>query len=591
MKKKSRRWFTILIVAFLGIIGLNFGHIHADDDDDYKIDQMDVDVKVLSDGDLYVKRTITYDFTDAYHNGVYYTQELPGEGASVVGVGIKDGYYNSNSIPINNSKEDGTCKVTKNFGELKFKVYAPEDSKATFNYRYIIHAGVTNYKDAARLNWQLIGTQWQQDLHNVNIKISFPDKISNLRKYTWCHSSENYKLTFDPALKSIKIHIPKVSKGNFVEVDTLFPTSITKNNTNKVDENIVKKVLSQERWIALKRKLGINTASIVVSVIMWMVVIILIIVVQLMYKGKKYFRYPKDIEHNFDIPKLSVPIVQSISRKGSLPNVEAFTGYILSLVRDKKISISKTENEDYKLKVEDQNWFNNPREEDLFLKNIILIVGKNNEVNVSEIRKTAGEDQMLNWEFRKWKHVIMKQVKDLGIFDKNKAIIEQIFLWLMIFYLACDFIIGIFCFNTLPEWELVLTPIPVLLGYYCYFHFFKHELTSTGIEQYKKIVGFKKMLKDISNLNTADVDSMNVWEDVLPYAVSFGRAKQVAKKLGTNFEKGYMEQELLALDFCDNFNVTFYESLDLSAASTISSTLNSSGSSGGFGGGSGGGAF
>ena len=52
-----------------------------------------------------------------------------------------------------------------------------------------------------------------------------------------------------------------------------------------------------------------------------------------------------------------------------------------------------------------------------------------------------------------------------------------------------------------------------------------------------------------------------------------------------------MEQELLALDFCDNFNVTFYESLDLSAASTISSTLNSSGSSGGFGGGSGGGAF
>ena len=397
-------------MAFLGIIGLNFGHVHADDDDDYKIDQMDVDVKVLSDGDLYVKRTITYDFTDAYHNGVYYTQELPGEGASVVGVGIKDGYYNSNSIPINNSKEDGTCKVTKNFGELKFKVYAPEDSKATFNYRYIIHAGVTNYKDAARLNWQLIGTQWQQDLHNVNIKISFPDKISNLRKYTWCHSSENYKLTFDPALKSIKIHIPKVSKGNFVEVDTLFPTSITKNNTNKVDENIVKKVLSQERWLALKRKLGINTASIVVSVIMWMVVIILIIVVQLMYKGKKYFRYPKDIEHNFDIPKLSVPIVQSISKKGSLPNVEAFTGYILSLVRDKKISISKTENEDYKLKVEDQNWFNNPREEDLFLKNIILIVGKNNEVNVSEIRKTAGEDQMLNWEFRKWKHVIMKQL-------------------------------------------------------------------------------------------------------------------------------------------------------------------------------------
>ena len=51
MKKKSRRWLTILIVAFLGIIGLNFGHVHADDDDDYKINQMDVDVKILPNGD------------------------------------------------------------------------------------------------------------------------------------------------------------------------------------------------------------------------------------------------------------------------------------------------------------------------------------------------------------------------------------------------------------------------------------------------------------------------------------------------------------------------------------------------------------
>ena len=59
MKKKSKRWLTILIVAFLGIIGLNFGHVHADDDDDYKINQMDVDVIILPNGDAEVTRSPT----------------------------------------------------------------------------------------------------------------------------------------------------------------------------------------------------------------------------------------------------------------------------------------------------------------------------------------------------------------------------------------------------------------------------------------------------------------------------------------------------------------------------------------------------
>ncbi len=84
---------------------------------------------------------------------------------------------------------------------------------------------------------------------------------------------------------------------------------------------------------------------------------------------------------------------------------------------------------------------------------------------------------------------------------------------------------------------------------------------------------------------------MSIWEDILPYAVSFGCAKQVADKLGTDFENEYIEQEL---DFCTNFNIIFSEVLDLSMMSLLSSDSNSSnnfGSSGGFGGGSGGGAF
>ena len=595
MKKKSRRWLTILIVAFLGIIGLNFGHVHADDDDDYEIDQMNVNVKVLSDGNVEVTRSVLYYFYNNFH-GIYYQQELPGKGASNVGVDLD--YIDDNlnqhrlKVPVNNSGKNNTCKVVQNNNLLKFKIYHKvSDNDLTVTYRYIIHGAVTNYKDAARLNWKIIGSQWDVPLHDVSINISFPSKVPGLKKYTWCHSLKKYKLTFGPSSKSIRIYVPKVSKGSFVEIDTLFPTTVTKNNENKININMVKMVLLQEKWLAFKKKLGINTTSVIVSTVMWLIVIIFIIVIQVMYRGKKYFKYPKDIGHNFDIPKLSVPIVQSISRKGSSPTTDAFTGYVLSLVRDKKISISKVKTGDYRITVENKKWFKNSHIEDAFFKKIILTVGKNKGVNISEIKRKANEDRMLGQEFLKWKHTIVKQVEKLDIFDKNKTKIEKLCLCLMAFYLICNFIIGIYCFSTLSEWILVLMPFFLLLGYYCYFRFFKSELTLKGVEQYKKVVGFKKMLKDISNLNTADVDSMSIWEDILPYAVSFGCAKQVADKLGTDFENEYIEQEL---DFCTNFNIIFSEVLDLSMMSLLSSDSNSSnnfGSSGGFGGGSGGGAF
>ena len=56
-------------MAFLGIIGLNFGHVHADDD--CEIDQMNVNVKVLSDGNVEVTRSVLYYFYNKFH-GIYY---------------------------------------------------------------------------------------------------------------------------------------------------------------------------------------------------------------------------------------------------------------------------------------------------------------------------------------------------------------------------------------------------------------------------------------------------------------------------------------------------------------------------------------
>lgn len=114
------------------------------------------------------------------------------------------------------------------------------------------------------------------------------------------------------------------------------------------------------------------------------------------------------------------------------------------------------------------------------------------------------------------------------------------------------------------------------------------------------------MLADIGNFKAKNIGELIFWEDVMPYAVTFGLSKLVIKQLNIEFTKeeltsvfpcndGYSD----TFDFNDVFSSSFDESLihsssdsDIGSSSTFGDSGGfSSGDSGGFGDGSGGGAF
>ena len=115
------------------------------------------------------------------------------------------------------------------------------------------------------------------------------------------------------------------------------------------------------------------------------------------------------------------------------------------------------------------------------------------------------------------------------------------------------------------------------------------------------------LIADIGNFKAKNIGELIFWEDVMPYAVTFGLSKLVIKQLNIEFTKeelasafpyndGYSD----TFDFNDVFSSSFDESLiQNSSASDIGSGSSSfgdsggfsSGDSGGFGYGSGGGAF
>ena len=312
MKKKSRRWLTILIVAFLGIIGLNFGHVHADDDDDYKINQMDVDVKILPNGDAEVTRSVLYDFENDFH-GVYYRQELPGKGASDVSVDLN---YNDNdskphnlNVPINDSGKNNTCKVVQNNNSLKFKVYHEvSDDDLTVTYNYTIHGAVTNYKDAARLNWKVIGNHWDVPLHNVTINIWLPGKLPRkwAANYVWYHGPMfDYQATVNPDFNGAQIQNTKIPENDFVEADMLIPLSLMKDNPNKKNSFIIKKVVKQEKKISQNEAFRKYGGLYGIPLLMALFMIGEIIFLNWKGRKRKVVSWPhlSRIPHNFEIQR------------------------------------------------------------------------------------------------------------------------------------------------------------------------------------------------------------------------------------------------------------------------------------------------
>lgn len=106
------------------------------------------------------------------------------------------------------------------------------------------------------------------------------------------------------------------------------------------------------------------------------------------------------------------------------------------------------------------------------------------------------------------------------------------------------------------------------------------------------------MLADIGNFKAKNIGELIFWEDVMPYAVTFGLSKLVIKQLNIEFTKeklasafpyndGYSD----TFDFNDVFSSSFDESLIHSSSDSDIGSSSTFGDSGGFGDGSGGGAF
>lgn len=595
-----KKFSSAILVFFIFIFGFLQFQIEAKADDSYDINKYLVNINILKDGNAEVTQKITYDFDGEFH-GVYYNQDLKGiKGINDPKIMIKDD-QGSTSLVKSNSELDNTFSVDKTSDKMNIKIYHKiTDQSATFIYHYKLFGVITNYKDTAALNWKIIGSGWDEPLNNVKISIKLPEKHVN-QLQAWSHGPLNGYTDVNKSKGSVTMTVDNVSANQFVESHMIFPTSLTPDNTNIVNKNAKKRILKQEKNLAEQANKQREQPKIIFYIVLIVFILIIVLIYLFTYLSLKKkpiqkHEMPIPINHWFDVPDVSPSMAGIVLDKSKYGSSKGLTGDLLVEVNKRNLEINK-KNNTFEIKV-----LKMP--EDAFFQYLFNVIGDGEKVTIKQINKSS-ESKLFD-KFDSWSQ---RAAKDRDkYFDTNNIHRLHSFVVSAVITTILAAFTGIMGLITyLQRWPLLVGVLLVSLifawGSYIYAKKNISVYTAKGEVLANELRGFKQMLKDVEDINVAEVGDLILWEDILPYAVAFGVSDKVIKALKMTFKEEvevdprftYYYWGVAGLSHNLDFTSSITKSIDTANTSNSSVTGGSGGfsggSSGGFGGGSGGGAF
>ncbi|MFR0597532.1 DUF2207 family protein [Limosilactobacillus mucosae] len=589
--KKQLTWLmgvmALMIMILIPIQGLADG--------DFNIKQYQVNVDVLKNGDANLTQKITYEFNGDFH-GVYYNQDLKGIGkADQIAAAVEQNGHLT-KLPISQSGQNDTVKTTQTNDWLKLKVYHQiSDAEATFIYHYRLHNVITSYQDTAELNWKIIGTGWDEPLHNVSIVIQLPGKnVDSLKAFA--HGPLNGKTVVLKKQGRVRMTVDRVSAHQFVESHLLFDNAIVPDSTKHVDKKVLAAKLKEEQELAKKAnakraqqrhrlriiKLGYSAVSIlgILAYGWWFI------------KKQPAMSKQRPLVHSFEIPPYPVEQAFAID-KNQQPNARVLSGYLMQLAGEYKIEIQKTTADDYRFTVKKPAVL----AENSLLSMMFEKCGDGQNFTISQFKKWSKKRQhakKLAQAFDQWAQDSLEQARQTGYYDENADHFKQLNVFLLI--MVALLIFGmIFVVDGLILKIVIGVLFVLTLGWGAWYSHRLLPYTPKGQQMKYDLDCFILMLKDIGDFKLKEVGDIILWEQILPYATAFGLAKKVIKELRLSFTDAELNDSILisypwifASDpWTGTFESTFEKALDLGNSSSTSGGSGgfSAGSSGGFGGG------
>lgn len=577
---------------------------------DYDIIDYYIEAYILGNGELQVKELFVLDGTfNGYERDIIYTNSslktsedinfannhiYNASGISNVAIGAKyvekvdfntmghnDFEYFTNVNYAENG-DKGRVIASRLDGGYRFRMYYPSNNnRVAFLITYTIADAVVIHNDVAELYWNFIGSDYADDIENLNIRVYLPsyDNTNNFR--VWAHGDLSGEVVF------LKVNNDKVGVlATMAKVDAYDPVDIRmtfdrnlitiKDDLDHSGVKALEKIIEVEEERAeiankLRSELKFKYYAIVVATISYYIAILISFIIVV----KKYGLDKKsdfDYEYNREfIDDYNVEVVDYlINKKKISPN--AMSASIMNLIYKKNIKVEEiitpSNKKDYQFTLLNQDNLN--ISEKLLVAFLFNTVGKtvseDNKIFTAEgLKRYASSskycDTFIN-KYTAWKdNVTVDGEKEQ--FYENTAKSKIIGIIFLVVAGLLVFISNSFGADFTPTY---ITPVLALI--FLIYTLLNTKKSSKGALHYKKWMAFKRFLEDFGTFKEKELPEIALWERYLVYATVFGIADKVEKAMNVKIK------ELELANNTTYTNVYVYHNLHIS--NTISRAINSS---------------
>lgn len=614
-------------IAVLAVVILIATNVYASD---YKIVDYKVEANVEKNGNIAVTEYIKYHFSESmnglFRNVLYKynfkdqkdnmeatSKRYQASNISNIEVytsdmsfdNMKKSFEKKESVLSNgmNNAHSVTQEIQNGYRK-NIKVYSPvsSDKYKYVKYNYTIENVTIMYNDYSEFYWNFIGSDWETDINNFNLKINFEDNIE-IKAYPHTYAD----------IKDIQIgpnYISLASDGNIFEgtaldIRAVFPSSYMSGSSKRINENY-----NMEELIRIENEMTHQRENYDTSMTMFFLIgacaIFFTVIVICKIPKNKFVKTINKVEHNPNLMEnYSLGDYSCLSNKYfGYSNTNLLLATILDLVNKKYIkmeSLKKVgkfkDTYEYFVTVDETKDFRKLNDYEKNILNYIFNEKLSDEITIDEFNgkryelnerfKELSKNYKLGNEFRK-KYTNMDSIKTKEFYDTTPSKIWKTF-WVGMSIIIIILLINIFFIYPIIDKIPVISVSAFIVIFYLIISSLIISAKGLNIkseysDEHNQLLGLRKYLRDYSLIKEKYPIELILWERYLVFATMFGIADKVAKEFKEELlAKGYDE------DYIYSYYPIVYVGIHSSTYTSYAASSTGSSSSGGYSGGGGGG--
>ena len=629
MKKKLsfKKWLLLPFLLINLMMPFLMSATVSGQDISFTIPERNIVAEIHPNGNVSFVDHQTYDVD--YMNGALFSLDYSGYDVVDYEVGIVNEAGEVEYLTEATTEASGTYEIEDRANEnLRFKVYYPaNDETVEFVYEYELEALVMNYSDTADLNRRFGTNDYTTD---VTVKIILPGLVENpddFRAWGYGAPQGEVSLIEEDGRSVVYATVPNQTPSQFVEVQTIFPLTMTPDNPNVIDEPMREEIINNsEAQVQIDREQyqSDRQRTIVVVGIALLFPPLVALYATWYYFTQKRKLNPNPVKlpkHIYELPEDITPALMATAYFRTTATADDFAATVVDLARKGYLQLEEVPKEKRgllsfggdKTTVRVTRRSDTPRAADLLRHEqealeFILPAGEST-ITLEELeQKTKKSSSFQKSQYNHWEtflsntHVRGRQISKGAHSTRSKSqvfaiisLMAPVVVTLLLVFLGTGLVI---------QWNVLGDSVNLLIGYVAAMLVtiiwaivlliltFNRPIR-TAEEDYNRQMwqGFANMLEDIGNFNMREIASLPLWEAFLVYAISLGVADKVTKAMEMEFSAAELDSLGMGHGYYGNpylmtSLVRSSVASSVSAATPSSSSSGYSGSNtGGFGGG------